>query len=85
MNKIIKTTAHIERNNQISYVRTCREFRIVKIQANTVVSLLTDIIPISQVSPSSGNNTIVAFIKYLQCHKTQQKQLTIFTVIVSDY
>ena len=38
---------------------------MVKIHANAVVSLLTDIIPISQVSPSSGNSTIVAFIKSL--------------------
>jgi len=38
---------------------------MVKIQANAVVSLFTDMMPISQVSPSSGKSTIVAFIKYL--------------------
>ena len=39
---------------------------MVKIQANAVVSLLTDMIPINQVSPSSGSSTTVAFIKCLQ-------------------
>ena len=45
---------------------TCREFKMVKTQANTVVSLLIDMIPISHVSPSSGNNTNVALVKCLQ-------------------
>ena len=39
---------------------------MVKIHANAVVSLLTDTIPISHVSPSVGNNTTVAFNKCLQ-------------------
>ena len=38
---------------------------MVKIQANTVVFSFTDIIPISQVNPKSGNSTTVAFIKCL--------------------
>jgi len=44
---------------------TCREFKIVNIQANTTVSSFTARIPTIQVTPSSGKRNTAAFTKCL--------------------
>ena len=48
------------------WLYTCNELSIAKIQANTLVSLLTASMPIIQVNPSTGSRITMALAKSLQ-------------------
>jgi hypothetical protein len=52
--------------NASKYVLTCREFKIVNIQAKKVVDLLTLSSPNTHVRPRSGSSTTVAMKSFLQ-------------------
>ena len=56
---VISTTKYIQN------FHTCREFKIVKIHANTVVPSLTANSPITHVLPSIGSITMAAIISDL--------------------